>query len=32
VSRMHALGWRARTHLAEGIRKTFAAAEAQLKS
>jgi GDP-L-fucose synthase len=32
VSRMHALGWRARTELAEGIRKTYAAAEAQLKS
>jgi GDP-L-fucose synthase len=32
VSRMHALGWRARTGLAEGIRKTYAAAEAQLKS
>ncbi len=32
VSRMHALGWRAKTGLAEGIRKTYAAAEAQLKS
>jgi GDP-L-fucose synthase len=32
VSRMHALGWRARTGLAEGIRKTYAAAEEQLKS
>jgi GDP-L-fucose synthase len=31
VSRMHALGWRAKTGLAEGIRKTYAAAEAQLK-
>jgi GDP-L-fucose synthase len=32
VSRMHALGWRAKTALAEGIRKTYAAAEAQLKA
>jgi GDP-L-fucose synthase len=32
VSRMHALGWRAKTGLAEGIRTTYAAAEAQLKS
>lgn len=32
VSRMHALGWHARTGLAEGIRKTYAAAEEQLKS
>jgi GDP-L-fucose synthase len=32
VSRMHALGWRAKTGLAEGIRKTYAAAEAQLKA
>jgi GDP-L-fucose synthase len=32
VSRMHALGWRARIGLAEGIRKTYAAAEAQLKA
>jgi GDP-L-fucose synthase len=32
VSRMHALGWRARTGLAEGICKTYAAAEEQLKS
>jgi GDP-L-fucose synthase len=32
VSRIHALGWRAKTGLAEGIRKTYAAAEAQLKS
>lgn len=32
VSRMHALGWRARTGLAEGIRKTYAAAKEQLKS
>jgi len=31
VSRMHALGWRARTGLAEGIRKTYAAAKEQLK-
>jgi GDP-L-fucose synthase len=30
VSRMHALGWRAKTKLAEGIRKTYAAAEEQL--
>jgi GDP-L-fucose synthase len=32
VSRMHALGWRAKTGLAEGIRKTYGAAEAQLKA
>jgi GDP-L-fucose synthase len=32
ISRMHALGWRARTGLAEGIRKTYAAAKEQLKS
>jgi GDP-L-fucose synthase len=32
VSRIHALGWRAKTGLAEGIRKTYAAAEEQLKS
>jgi GDP-L-fucose synthase len=32
VSRMHALGWRAKTGLAEGIRKTYAAAAEQLKS
>jgi GDP-L-fucose synthase len=32
VSRMHGLGWRAKTGLAEGIRKTYTAAEAQLKS
>lgn len=32
VSRIHALGWRAKTGLAEGIRKTYAAAEAQLRS
>jgi GDP-L-fucose synthase len=32
VSRMHALGWRAKTELAEGIRKSYAAAEAQLKT
>jgi GDP-L-fucose synthase len=32
ASRIHALGWRAKTGLAEGIRKTHAAAEEQLKS
>jgi GDP-L-fucose synthase len=32
VSRIHALSWRAKTALAEGIRKTYAAAEEQLKS
>jgi GDP-L-fucose synthase len=32
VSRMRALGWRAKIALAEGIRKTYAAAEAQLKA
>lgn len=32
VSRIHALGWRAKTGLAEGIRKTYAAAEEQLKA
>jgi GDP-L-fucose synthase len=32
VSRIHELGWHAKTGLAEGIRKTYAAAEAQLKS
>lgn len=32
VSRVHALGWRAKTSLPEGIRKTYAAAEAQLKA
>jgi GDP-L-fucose synthase len=32
VSRVHALGWRARTTLPDGIRKTYAAAEAQLKA
>jgi GDP-L-fucose synthase len=32
VSRIHALGWHARTGLAEGIRKTYAAAEEQLKA
>jgi GDP-L-fucose synthase len=32
VSRMDALGWRAKTALPEGIRKTYAAAEEQLKS
>ncbi|HEX4582461.1 MAG TPA: GDP-L-fucose synthase [Acidobacteriaceae bacterium] len=30
VSRMHSLGWRSRTKLAEGIRKTYAAVEEQL--
>lgn len=30
VSRIHALGWHAKTSLAEGIRKTYAAAERQL--
>jgi GDP-L-fucose synthase len=32
VSRIHALGWRAKTPLREGIRKTYAAAEAQLRA
>jgi GDP-L-fucose synthase len=32
VSRIHALGWRAKTTLPEGIRKTYAAAAAQLKA
>jgi GDP-L-fucose synthase len=32
VSRIQGLGWRAKTGLAEGIRKTYAAAEAQLRS
>jgi GDP-L-fucose synthase len=32
VSRIHALGWRAKTGLPEGIRKTYAAAEEQLKA
>ena len=32
VTRIHTLGWHARTKLPEGIRKTYAAAEAQLKS
>jgi GDP-L-fucose synthase len=32
VSRIQALGWRAKTSLPEGIRKTYAAAEAQLKA
>ena len=32
VSKMHALGWRAKTSLPEGIRKTYAAAEQQLRS
>jgi GDP-L-fucose synthase len=32
VSRINALGWRAKTKLPEGIRKTYAAAEAQLKA
>jgi GDP-L-fucose synthase len=31
VSRIHALGWRAKTTLPEGIRKTYAAAGDQLK-
>jgi GDP-L-fucose synthase len=32
VSRIQALGWRAKTSLPEGIRKTYAAAEEQLKA
>lgn len=32
VSRIHALGWRAKTGLPEGVRKTYAAAEEQLKA
>jgi GDP-L-fucose synthase len=32
VSRIHALGWRAKTGLPEGIRKTYAAAEEQLRA
>jgi GDP-L-fucose synthase len=32
VSRIHALGWRAKTPLPDGIRRTYAAAEAQLRS
>lgn len=32
VSRMHALGWRAKTSLPEGIRRTYAAAEALLRT
>jgi GDP-L-fucose synthase len=32
VSRIHALGWRATTKLPEGIRKTYRAAEAQLRA
>ena len=32
VSRIHALGWRAKTALPEGIRRTYAAAEAQLRA
>jgi GDP-L-fucose synthase len=32
VSRIHALGWSAKTGLSEGIRKTYAAAEQQLRS
>jgi GDP-L-fucose synthase len=32
VSRIQALGWRAKTSLPDGIRKTYAAAEAQLKA
>lgn len=31
VSRIHALGWRAKTSLPEGIRKTYAAAQAQFR-
>ena len=32
VSRIHALGWRAKTQLPEGIRKTYAATEEQLRA
>lgn len=32
VSKMHALGWHAKTSLQEGIRKTYAAAEQQLRA
>jgi GDP-L-fucose synthase len=32
VSRIHALGWRARTSLAEGIRRTYAAARSALEA
>ena len=32
VSRMHALGWQAKTRLVEGIRKTYAAAGEQLRT
>jgi GDP-L-fucose synthase len=32
VSRIHALGWRAKTTLPEGIRKTYAAAGEQLRA
>jgi GDP-L-fucose synthase len=32
VSRIHALGWRAKTPLAEGIRKTYTAAEPLLRT
>jgi GDP-L-fucose synthase len=32
VSKIHALGWHARTSLSEGIRKTHAAAERQLRA
>ncbi|MFL6428491.1 MAG: GDP-L-fucose synthase family protein [Acidobacteriaceae bacterium] len=32
VSRIRALGWRAKTKLAEGIRKTYAVAEEQLRA
>jgi GDP-L-fucose synthase len=32
VSKIHALGWHARTSLSEGIRKTYAAAEQQLRT
>jgi GDP-L-fucose synthase len=31
VSRIHALGWKARTSLAEGIRLTYRAARAELE-
>jgi GDP-L-fucose synthase len=32
VSRIHTLGWHAKTTLPDGIRKTYAAVEAQLKA
>jgi GDP-L-fucose synthase len=31
VSRIHALGWKAKTSLEEGIRRTFASARPQLE-